>query len=119
VWTVTAPVVNLAEVERVAKAATPGRWYPWWAYKKVPDEGNTICATAPGHQVRTDAPGGTHPSQYLEHIAACNPALVLRLIAALRDPRVMAQMTIAQYHDWLARHGLELGRAQEGAARDE
>ena len=116
----TAPV-NLAELERLAKAATPGRWYPYWAYKKLPDNGNLIAATAPGHQVRTDAPGGVHPSQNIEYIAAASPDLVLRMCAALREMSrevdAMNEMAVREgYHnaigppasDFLARHGLEL-----------
>jgi hypothetical protein len=77
-------VIDLKALEAMVQRATPPEWYTYYAYKgKDAKDGNLIAATAPGHQVRTTAHGGTMPSADLEAIAALHNAAPA-LIAALR-----------------------------------
>lgn len=103
--------ISLSDLSAKADAATPGNWYPWWAYKKVPSKGNLICATAPGHQVHTDAPGGVHPSQNLEFIAAARPEVVQALVRCMgaMHEQIAHCLGGTEADAILARHGIARG----------
>lgn len=78
-------MIRLSEVERRARAATPGNWRAHWDYKgKTAD--STVAAFGPGHRVVTDAGGGLFTSADMEftgHARTDVPALAAALRVAV------------------------------------
>lgn len=71
---------KLAELVRIARAATPGPWST-----ERPSGGLTICGT-PGRQaVYANPPGGQFPAADQRHIAANSPDVTLALIQHIRS----------------------------------
>lgn len=87
--------LDLDDLERKAKAATPGTW----TTTKPPKEdgwqlGVVIGATMAG-MVYAQPPGGQMPLADLEHIAAASPPVVLALVAEVRRLNAIAKAAIA------------------------
>jgi hypothetical protein len=80
-------LVDLDDLERKARDATPGRWTTirppgdsdGWA------TGVAVAALAPRQLVFTDHQGGVSPEANREHIAANIPPVTLALIARVRE----------------------------------
>lgn len=87
--------LDLDDIERKAKSATPGNWT---ATKAVDDEGwmtvavvAAVAAVAPRQLVYTDHRGGVAPEANRQFIAAASPLVVLALIAEIRRLEVRAK----------------------------
>ncbi len=112
---------ELEDLERKARAATPG---PWTRKKPSSDtEGwamGVAVAGTPGRQtVYANPPGGSFPSADCDFIAAANPAVVLALIAAAKErDELRAEVDAAgaercRLHGMLKRLRGELERAKD------
>ncbi len=77
---------DLARLKALAEAATPGKRLALVRTGRNPPrlspEWQIIAATAHGHGIYSDHPGGCSPSADMEFIAACDPTTILALIAA-------------------------------------
>jgi hypothetical protein len=86
-------MINLSEIEKAAKAATPGKWFP------VHD---VILTDIPGHE-ETDFPavascvGDDNAEANAAHIANMDPATVLALVAVVRAASLVAKPVESLY----------------------
>lgn len=102
---------DLAAWAEVEKAATPGPWFFITTNTKPKGLiGTMVGAVAPGHQIRTEAGGGTYPSADGKFIAAARDALprLLAYVADLERERDEARdrlRAIGEYEDLRAGEG--------------
>jgi hypothetical protein len=74
--------VDLDEIERLAKEATPGPWTSSIETDPETDKPGIIWADAGHHCI-----GDMYATDDADYIAAVNPSVVLELIAELREYR--------------------------------
>ena len=99
----------LDRADQRAKAATQGPWREVYAYRKD-TPGTLVAATFAGHQVHTDAEGGTSPSNDLAFIAAARtdvPALVAALRIGIEALELARDRGGIPADDFYAKHGTE------------
>ena len=98
----------LAEIEAAAKAATPGQWkvkdgyYP--GFKELEGASFSLSVVVSATDLKlSDFMARTSD---LEHIALCNPANVLALIARIKElEKDAARMSFVEAHPgWLRHH---------------
>ena len=112
---VTVPADQLAEQVRAAESAAPSPWY---------FDGRDLFCTRPGaeaHHLLIPMPETWHesqrvPSAVIEFIAACDPATVDALLAALEAAE---QRVKEQALEYLTQMGQQLERANDAVARAE
>jgi hypothetical protein len=113
----------LDDLERKAKAATPG---PWTREKPPSNEDGwatgVVVAGTPGRQtVYANPPGGSFPSADCDFISAANPAVVLALVAELRRLRELEQAvesTTAEFGGWRHAEADLIVHQEEAVAHD-
>jgi len=76
--------VDLDAIERLAKAATPGKRSTFCVGVKNPPTGLVLHFSAQGQGVQSDSDGGVHVSADDNLCAALDPATVLTLLALAR-----------------------------------
>ena len=84
-------VFNLAELERLARAATPGPW-EWWtsnSFRRLSArrDGDVLCAVS----CRDGVPDIKGSEANKDFIAGANPETVLALIERLKEARTILQ----------------------------
>lgn len=89
---------DLARLKALAEAATPGKRMAMVRTGRNPPhlshEWQIIAATAPGHGIYSDHPGGCSPAADMELIAACDPDTVKALIEAATPVPAGASSTV-------------------------
>lgn len=97
----------LEEIERLDKAATPGKWYAF-SYQRgeTSDSGILVAAVAPGQQIRSSHPGGSFPMFDQNFIAASRTLLpqAARVIAELRKRVEELEAEAEELHQWKVDH---------------
>lgn len=76
------PPVDIAELERLARAATPGPWWHGKYYDRV-----TRTADGDGSDSIAHVYGGRGQNDNAAYIAAASPATILALVEEVREMR--------------------------------